>query len=299
MPEFGTPTLDQLRVFLTVVETGSFAGAARKLGRATSVISYAVANLEAQLGLALFDREATRKPQLTVAGRAVLGEARTVAHGIDGLRAKVRGLLGGLEAEVNLAVDVMLPTSRVVDALKAFQQEFPTVALRLHVEALGAVAQLVLDRTAVLGVSGPLATGIDGLESIEVGRVELIPVARPDHPLAGGSGTAPGAARDHVQLVLTDRSKLTEGRDFAVVSNRTWRLADLGAKHALLLAGLGWGNMPAPMVAEDIRAGRLAKLPLAAGAGEPYRFQAIYRTEVPPGPAAAWLMQRLLDQGIA
>ena len=114
--EPGTPTLDQLRVFLAVVETGSFAAAARRLGRATSVISYAVANLEAQLGLALFDREATRKPQLTVAGRALLGEARTVAHGVDGLRARVRGLLSGLEAEVNLAVDVMLPTSRVVDA---------------------------------------------------------------------------------------------------------------------------------------------------------------------------------------
>lgn len=292
----GTPTLDQLRVFLTVVETGSFAGAARQLGRATSVISYAVANLEAQLGLALFDREATRKPRLTVAGRAVLAEARTVAHGIDGLRAKVRGLLGGLEAEINLAVDVMLPTSRVVEALTAFQREFPTVALRLHVEALGAVAQLVLDRTAVLGVSGPLASGIDGLERVEVGMVELVPVARPDHPLAGAAGAAPGAARDHVQLVLTDRSTLTEGRDFAVVSTRTWRLADLGAKHALLLAGLGWGNMPAPMVADDLRMGRLVRLRLAAGAAEPYRFQAIYRTETPPGPAGAWLLARLLDQ---
>ncbi len=297
MPHPGTPTLDQLRVFLTVVETGSFAGAARKLGRATSVISYAVANLESQLGLVLFDREATRKPQLTVAGRAVLGEARTVAHGIDGLRAKARGLLGGLEAEVNLAVDVMLPTPRIVDALKAFQQEFPTVALRLHVEALGAVAQLVLDRTAVLGVSGPLASGIDGLERVEVGMVELIPVARPDHPLAGESAMVPGAARDHVQLVLTDRSTLTDGRDFAVVSTRTWRLADLGAKHALLLAGLGWGNMPAPMVADDLREGRLVRLRLAAGTGELYRFQAIYRTETPPGPAASWLLARLQDQG--
>ena len=296
MAEPGTPTLDQLRVFLTVVETGSFAGAARRLGRATSVISYAVANLEAQLGLALFDREGTRRPQLTVAGRALLGDARTVAHGIDGLRARVRGLLGGLEAEVNLAVDVMLPTSRVVDALKAFQQEFPTVALRLHVEALGAVVQLVLDRTAVVGVSGPLVTGTDGLERIEVGMVELIPVARPDHPLAGESGAVPGAARHHVQLVLTDRSTLTEGRDFAVVATRTWRLADLGAKHALLLAGLGWGNMPAPMVAEDLRAGRLVRLRLAAGAADTYRFHAIYRTESPPGPAAAWLLRRLLDQ---
>ena len=299
MPEPGTPTLDQLRVFLAVVETGSFAAAARRLGRATSVISYAIANLESQLGLPLFERDATRRPVLTVAGRAVLGEARTVAHGIDGLRAKARGLLGGLEAEVNLAVDVLLPTARVVDALKAFQQEFPTVALRLHVEALGAVAQLVLDRTAVLGVGGPLAADIDGLERIDLGSVELIPVARPDHPLAGGAGAMPGAAREHIQLVLTDRSTLTQGRDFAVASTRTWRLADLGAKHALLLAGLGWGNMPAPMVAEDLRAGRLVRLALAAGTAARYPFYAIYRTETPPGPATAWLLQRLRDQGTA
>lgn len=296
MAEPGTPTLDQLRVFLAVVETGSFAGAARRLGRATSVISYAVANLEAQLGLPLFERDATRRPVLTVAGRAVLGEARTVAHGIDGLRAKARGLLGGLEAEVSLAVDVLLPTARVVDALKAFQQEFPTVALRLHLEALGAVTQLVLDRTAVLGVSGPLAADIEGLERIDLGTVELIPVARPDHPLAGDAGMVPGAAREHVQLVLTDRSTLTEGRDFAVASMRTWRLADLGAKHALLLAGLGWGNMPAPMVVEDLQAGRLVRLALAAGAGAVYPFHAVYRSETPPGPATAWLLRRLLDQ---
>ena len=57
----GTPTLDQLRVFLTVVDVGSFAGAARRLGRATSVISYSIANLEAQLGVLLFDREVDAK----------------------------------------------------------------------------------------------------------------------------------------------------------------------------------------------------------------------------------------------
>src|SRR6201982_3997756 len=98
----GLPTLDQLRVFLTVVDVGSFAGAARKLGRATSVISYSIANLENQLGVSLFDRESTRKPQLTEAGRTVLSEARTISNGISGLRAKVKGLLQGLEAEINL-----------------------------------------------------------------------------------------------------------------------------------------------------------------------------------------------------
>lgn len=75
MSTVGTPTFDQLEVFLTVAETGSFAGAGRRLHRATSVVSYAIGNLEARLGLRLFEREGTRKPTLTVAGHALLAEA--------------------------------------------------------------------------------------------------------------------------------------------------------------------------------------------------------------------------------
>jgi len=70
MQTSGTPTLDQLRVFLCVVEAGSLAAAGRRLNRATSVIGYSVANLGAQLGLPLFDRESIRNPQITQAGRA-------------------------------------------------------------------------------------------------------------------------------------------------------------------------------------------------------------------------------------
>lgn len=296
----GTPTLDQLKVFLTVVDAGSFAGAARKLNRATSVISYSIANLEAQLGVSLFDRRSTRKPQLTDQGRTVLAEARTVYGGVDNLRAKVKGLLQGLEPEVHLALDVMLPTERIVDALKAFRAEFPTVALRLHMEALGGVTQLVLDRVAAVGVSGPLPgdAGVAGVERIGVGNVVLIPVAAPDHPLVRNQGR-PGAGRGHVQLVLTDRSPLTGKVDFAVASPRTWRLADLGSKHLLLKAGIGWGNMPLPMVREDIDAGRLVHLDLPDTRGGVYSLEAIYRTDTPPGPAASWLIERFKQQASA
>ena len=78
MSYLGTPTLDQLKVFLAVVDEGSFAAAARRLSRATSVVSYTIASLEGQLGISLFDRESTRKPRLTDAGRAVLADARTI-----------------------------------------------------------------------------------------------------------------------------------------------------------------------------------------------------------------------------
>jgi DNA-binding transcriptional LysR family regulator len=297
MSEPGTPTFDQLRIFLAIVEQGSFAAAGRKLHRAVSVISYGIANLEAQLGVRLFEREGTRRPKLTEAGHAVLADARRVADGIGGLRAKVKGLTEGLEAEVNVAVDVMLPARRLGEVLRAFSAAYPTVTLRLHTEALGAVASLVIDGRAVLGLSGPLAAGIDALDTQAAGSIALVPVAAPDHPLAALDPVPPGAAREHVQLVLTDRSPLTKGRDFAVVSPRTWRLADLGAKHQLLREGIGWGNMPLSLVEPDLAAGVLARLRLPDHPGGTYRFACIWRQDRPPGPAASWLRRRFVELG--
>jgi DNA-binding transcriptional LysR family regulator len=286
--------LDQIAVFLAIVETGSFAAAARKLGRANSVISYAIANLESQLGVILFARSGTARPKLTDAGRAILVDSRGLAIALDGLLAKARGLTSGLEAEVSLVVDVMWPAKKLVKALDEFRKHHPTVALRLRVEALGTVTQAVMDGAAAFGISGPLPLESDLLTRGPAGSVKLLTVAAPDHPLAQMAVPISAAlARDHVQLVLTDRSSLTEGRDFGVVSVKTWRLADLGAKHALLLAGMGWGNMPKPMVNDDLKRGRLVELQIEAPADLVYRFHTVYRRDTPPGPAASWLMERL------
>jgi len=290
----GAPSLDQLGVFLTVVEAGSFAAAGRRLGRATSAVSYAIAALEQQLGVQLFDRDQARRPALTEAGAAVLAEARAISAGVDKLRAKVKGLHDGLEPQVTLAVDVMLPMARLVDAMRAFESAFPTVALRLFVEALGAVTQLVHSGIADIGISGEEAT-LPGIERIKAGSVELIPVAAPTHPLATDCSHPPGAARNFIQLVLTDRSSLTKGRDFSVIGVRTWRLADLSAKHALLLAGIGWGHMPEPMVRDDLAAGRLKRVVLSERTGGSYTFDAIHRADTPPGPAGAWIIRHFAE----
>ncbi len=294
----GSPTLDQLRVLVMVVETGSFAAAARKLNRATSVVSYAIANLEAQLGLTLFDRETTRRPQLTTAGRIVLVEARILTNGVSSLRAKVKGMLQGLEGELHVVLDSLLPGERVIDALTAFSAQFPTVKLHLHVETLGAVASLVLSKAASIGVSGPFTVDYDALERVNVGSLRMAPVAAPDHPLASPppGGHPPGAGRQHIQLVIYDRSSLTEGRDFSVTGNRTWRLADLACKHMLLKAGIGWGMMPWWMVTDDVETGRLVQLDMPDRVAFDYLLDVIYRTDTPPGPAAAWLMERFGQQ---
>lgn len=292
--DVGQPTVDQLRIFLAVAEEGSFNRAAKKLGRALSVVSYGIAALEAQLGVALFDRQGSRRPELTDAGRALLADARSVADEVDGLIARARSIRQGLETELSLAVDVMFPSRAIAAVLHEFQAVFPTVDLRLHVEALGAVAALVLDGRADLAIAGPDIVDLPPLERRAVGHVELTPVAAPGHPLAEAREIAPGETRQHLQLVLTDRSPLTEGREFSVFSPRTWRLADLGAKHALLLEGIGWGNMPRHAIAEDVRAGRLVELSLPDAPPVRYPLHALWRKDARPGPASSWLLEALV-----
>ncbi|HTH28833.1 MAG TPA: LysR family transcriptional regulator [Sphingobium sp.] len=293
--DVGQPSIDHLRIFLAVVDEGSFNRAARRLGRAVSVISYGIHNLEAQLGVTLFAREGSRRPTLTAAGKALLAEARAVADDVDGLMAKVRSLHQGLEAELALAVDVMMPSALLAAVLREFQRMFPTVFLRLHVEALGAVAALVLDHKAQLAIGGPEIVDRPELERIAIGAVELVPVAAPSHPLASTERVEPGMTRQHLQLVLTDRSPLTEGRDFSVASPRSWRLADLGAKHALLLEGIGWGYMPHHAVAADLAAGRLVALTMPEAPTVQYGLNALWRKDCPPGPATSWMLDAFQD----
>jgi DNA-binding transcriptional LysR family regulator len=295
MREPGFPSLDQLRVFVTVIDAGGFANAARQLHRTQSVISYTIANLEEQLNVVLLDRR-TRKPVLTEAGRALLADAREVSMKVDGMRARALALAGGLEAEVSLAVDVMFPTSELLGVLEAFSQAFPTVALRLRTEALGAVAQLVLDRVCHVGIGGWVTAPSDAIERRATGHVRLLAVAAPSHPLAQVAGAIPTSlAREHTQLVLTDRSVLTAGQDFGVLALRDWRLGDLGSKHALLRAGLGWGSMPEAMVREDLAAGRLVRLQLGEGGLMHYPVHAMHRADAHPGQAATWLLGRFAE----
>jgi len=295
MREPGLPTLDQLRVFVAVIDCGSFSRAARELHRTQSVVSYTIANLEAQLNVALFDRS-KRKPTLTEAGKALLADARTVGMKVDAMRARAKTLAQGLEAEVSLAVDVMFPNCRLVQALKAFQQEFPTVGLRLRVEALGAVMHLVGERVCQIGITGPMLDFADTFQHQQLGHITMVPVASPDHPLGKMEGIIPTeVARDHIQLVLTDRSQLTSGQNFGVIALRDWRLGDLGAKHMLLLNGLGWGSMPEEMIKADLESGRLVHLQLAHMISGQYSLHMINRVDEAPGVAGRWLMQYFVD----
>jgi DNA-binding transcriptional LysR family regulator len=288
-------SLDQLRTFIAAADEGSFSAAGRKLRRAQSVVSQTLANLEQQIGFALFDRSG-RYPRLTEAGRALLDDARATASSMDSFKARARTLAEGLEPELAVAVDVMFPIEALTEAVRSFHAQFPRTPLRLYVEALGAVVQPVLDGRCRLGIVGSFPDVPPECATEYLLDVPALLVAAPDHPLARMAGAVPveEAAR-HVQLVLTDRSSLTHGRDFNVMSPQVWRLADLGAKLAFLRAGLGWGSMPRHMVAEDLARGTLKPVEIEGGPafGTAFSMRALYRKDTPPGPAGRWFVDRI------
>lgn len=285
-------SLDHLRTFVAAADEGSFSAAGRAISRAQSVVSQTIANLEAQLGVTLFERVG-RYPRLTAHGENLLVDARRVVLDADALKAKARSFSAGLEPELSIVVDVMFPQQCLTDALSSFKQRFPSTPLRLHVEALGRVAELVLNGQCSLGITGTLPFLPPGLAAERLFSEEMVTVVAPGSPLAGKRGAIVfRELLNETQLVLTDRSILTHGVDFGVQGKNIWRLADLGAKHAFLRAGLGWGHMPLWLIKEDLKEGRLVRIVLEGPSAGLMPFQATYLTDRLPGPAGRWLLER-------
>jgi len=288
-------SFDQLRTFITAVDQGSFSAAARHLNRSQSAVSDLIANLETQMAITLFDRSG-RYPKLTDAGTILLADARGIVSNVDFMKARAKGISTGIEPELSAAIDVFFPMEALTQVARSFQQEFPQTPLRLYVEALGGVFQPLLDGRASVGIVAPLPIMPPSLSSEHLANIGFVMVAAQNHPLAKIEGIIPleEVAR-HVQLVLTDRTDLSRGKDMGVMSPSTWRIADLYAKHAFLLNGLGWGGMPRHTVKADLESGKLVELQIEnmPPGGLSLSMTAVYPTHAPPGPAARWLIDRL------
>ena len=154
----------------------------------------------------------------------------------------------------------------------------------------------VLDGRCSIGVIGSLPEIPDTLTYERLPGIAFLMVAARDHALASYRGKIPKEVLGkHTQIVLTDRSELSSGREFGVMSPTTWRLADLFAKHHFLLNGLGWGGMPLHAVRKDLEEGRLSVLSIedVPPDGLILPMSAVWQTKSPPGPAGRWFIDRL------
>jgi DNA-binding transcriptional LysR family regulator len=253
-------TSDNLRVFLAVLDAGSFSAAARQLGRVPSAVSMAIAQLEAELDLQLFDRSG-REPRPTDVARALEPQARQIAGQLRRLQAHAQGLHQGLERQLTLAVAPELLSTPWSQSLAVLAEEFPSLivdvlsapqadALRL-LHAGEAQLALVFER--------PGSDEREGFQ--ELGTELLVAVIAPDHPEAQ-------ARQGRLQLndLMDIRQIAVAGREAQghdprmLLSRHIWRTDSHLALLSLVQAGLGWSYLPRRLVEPLLASGSLVEI---------------------------------------
>ena len=257
---------DNVQVFLAVLDHGSFSAAARALSRVPSAVSMAIAHLEAELQLTLFDRSG-REPRPTESARALEPQARLLAAQLQQLNGQALALTQGLEQRLSIAIAPELLASRWTTALAALAQAHPL----LEVEVLAApqedaLALLHTGRAQLALVFERIS--LDGREGFqEVGSETLIAVMAPDHPvLETARAQALSLSEEHLkttrQIVVASRNLGQTDARF-VYARHIWRTDNHLAALGLIEAGLGWGWQPRSLVQPRIEAGTLVQMPFA------------------------------------
>lgn len=272
----GMDLVDQLRVFVATAHTGSFTAAAGQLGLSNRLTSKYVAELEARLGVRLFQRT-TRKVGLTPAGEALLARAPAVLDELDDLLTEAAEGSRGLSGALRISAPVTFGELYVVGMLGRFAEAHPGLDIDLRLN----------DRYADLAAEGiDLAFRLGSFDTASLkvrrlGTFRTVTVASPDYLARHGAPATPDDLVQHACILDTNRRaprRWTYVRDGAeVVVTVRGRLQVNSARAAADLAGRGLGIACVPRFALGgaVGAGRLVPL-LEGYEGGPIPLGAVY-----------------------
>ena len=254
-------SIENLKVLLAVLDQGSFSAAARQLGKVPSAVSMTIAQLEAELDLALFDRSG-REPRPTAAARALEPQARQLASQMRQLQAHALALHQGLEQRLSIAIAPELLYGPWSQPLAMLADEFPA----LEVEVLSAPqadALRMLHEGCVqlaLVFERPAADEREAFQ--ELSSEILLAVVAPGHPLLeSGKSVRDSELMATRQIVIASRAEESHDPRFRI-ARQIWRSDSHLASLALVQAGLGWAYLPQGLVTPLVKSGALHVLSL-------------------------------------
>lgn len=286
-------SLDALVTVDTIARRGSFAGAAKELHRVPSTISYTVAKLEEDLGVALFERFGP-KVTLTPAGEELLKEGRYLLKAAGDLERRVRRVASGWETEFAIAIDSALSPTGLIDDITAFYEVADQTRVRLIKEELSGTWEALLDRRAdlLVGAAGAGPSG-GGYTAEPMGTAAFVFVVAPAHPLAAVQHALTKAdLAEHRAVAVSDSARQLQARTVGLLFGQdTLSVPDMQTKHQYQLAGLGFGFLPEPFVRCDIEKGLLVEKQVEEARGEETLYLA-WRTGE-EGAALKWWKERL------
>lgn len=281
-------TPDALTMMDVIARTGSFAAAARELGKVPSSLTYSVRQLEDALDVLLFDRR-SRQARFTAAGEELLSEGRRLLEQIDAVANRVKRVATGWETRLSIAVDGVMSQSTLFELCEAFYsidaggkardnaagQEAPRrtgTRLSLHTEVLAGTWEALVSGQADLAIGvGTDRSTPPGIQMKELGTLDFVFAVAPAHPLA--ACTAPLTDAElmrHRAVAVADSARrlapltvnLLPGQDVLTVSS-------MQSKIEALVRGMGCGFVPEPMVRTLLATGRLVHKPVQRDARIP------------------------------
>lgn len=279
-------TPEALAMIDTIARSGSFAAAAREMGKVPSALTYSVRQLEEALDVLLFDRS-SRQARPTAAGEELLAEGRRLLQEMDAVANRVRRVASGWETELAISVEDIVSQTTVFELVEAFcgvcglegaaaaaaaagAGQGPATRLRLRSDVLAGTWEALVSGQVdlAIGVGGDFAHGA-GIETRPLGSMGFVFCVAPHHPLArrGGDEALGDAELVHHRAVAVADSaqRLTRITVNLLPGQDVLTVASMRAKLEALLRGLGCGYLPEPWARPHLEAGRLVALPTARG----------------------------------
>ena len=250
--------LDELAIFVAIVEAGSLAGAARRLRRSTAAVTRALAALEARVGARLIDRT-TRRLAVTAAGRTFAERARALA--VDYAAAMGDAAEGQARGLVRVTAPSPFGRRYVMPIVTVFLEAHPAMQVELVLDDRN--LDLVEHGIDVALHIGEL--GDSSLKARRVGSVSTVLVASPDYLKANGTPRSPADLAGHAAIFGGSRAGMLEWR-FGTARDAVVKLAprllvnDVDARLLAARAGHGIARVLSYQAADGLADGTLVRL---------------------------------------
>lgn len=287
-------SLESLRAFVYAAEFGSFSAAARKMGKAHSAVSTAIANLEIDCGLTLFDRS-SRNPVLTHEGETLLPHARGMLLGSREFLATASSMAEGVETHISLAVEQGISTRPLHEVLRDFVAKYPHVSLNVARPSPGDSARLLREGKTDIGLMAEQEGYPAGFQFRGIGYSKMIPVCAPDHPLARLGQCSYRDMRQHRQILRHQKPAMGTPQQYEKKSLDVWHVEDPGLILDLIQSGLVWGELPMTTVASSIAKGKLVQLSYSFQQNDQLEgIDLVWTEQRTLGVAGQWVRDQLL-----
>ncbi len=286
-------SLDQIEAFVLAARHSSISNAARLLGKAQSTVSLAIANLEIDLGVQLFDRSG-KFPALTDEGKSLLTWAESILFHCRVFEERSLNLTRSMEESIRLCVDETLPGDLLGRALVALAAEFPHVRVLAAPPDAGGIVEKVAKGEADLGLTVVNYQYPQDIGFHRLGRIRLVNVVGKSHRLAGLDVVCFSDLNGARQIEYAPNiGRFPTNQHLG--SSDSWSFPGYGAIIEAVLGGLGWAILPWHLAEPHIASGDMAALRLEAYTSTPWRMNidAVWSSRRKPGAVAWWLREYL------